>query len=206
MFPTNSSFGSNWVVKLGTSSLPIELINFNAIRNDNNAVLTWQTANEINSSHFNIERSLDGVHFNTIASIKAAGNSNSILNYSYTDSNIVKLNASKIYYRLQQIDRDGKSKLSRIIVLYISGIAFEMQILPNPTINELSVRIATNKAQSVQIVVSDGIGKKLITDKRKLITGINNIFYNTALWAKGIYLIKVFMTDGSSKSIKVIKQ
>jgi len=83
----------------GTSALPVNFTSFNAIINNNQTNLTWSTASEINNKGFEIERSIDGVNFETIGFVKGNSNSNRINKYSFIDAN-----HSSAFYRLKQID------------------------------------------------------------------------------------------------------
>lgn len=96
------------------STLPVELSGFKAIRKQNTAVLQWQTATEQNSESFVIERSSDGNRFTAIGTVRAAGNSNTMRSYSYEDAFPLK---GKNYYRLKQVDIDGRSSYSDIRIL-----------------------------------------------------------------------------------------
>jgi hypothetical protein len=96
------------------SSLPVELIYFDGIKYPTFNMLKWATASEHNSSHFSIERSIDGIEWKVIGTKTAAGNSNTQLNYSYLDA----INQFTIhYYRLIQYDIDGQSKTYGPIIL-----------------------------------------------------------------------------------------
>ena len=103
---------SQFTIK-GTLILPIELISFNCDVVDNNILLSWLTATEINNDYFIIEHSIDGFNWYSLQTIKAAGNSNNVLEYSfmhYFPDN--KIN----YYRLRQIDFDGNSEVFKAVV------------------------------------------------------------------------------------------
>ena len=103
---------SQFTIK-GTLILPIELISFNCDVVDNNILLSWLTATEINNDYFIIEHSIDGFNWYSLQTIQAAGNSNNTLEYSFMhyfpDS---KIN----YYRLRQIDFDGNSEVFKAVV------------------------------------------------------------------------------------------
>lgn len=92
-------------------SLPVDLLSFTASYQDPEVVLNWQTASEINSSHFSIEKSGDAVNFNEIGRKQAAGQSNSIIYYRYTDW---KPLPGSNYYRLKQVDINGTGKIHDI--------------------------------------------------------------------------------------------
>jgi hypothetical protein len=90
------------------SVLPITLLNFSATVQAFNAVeLNWTTTNEINSSHFVIERSIDGNKFSDINKVSATGNSTIKQNYSYLDNQAANINSPVLYYRLKLVDKDG---------------------------------------------------------------------------------------------------
>lgn len=198
--------GANfWVVKLAPSVLSSNFANFNAKRSNSNAEISWQTSSEINTNRFVLKRSFDGANFYPVSTLKAAGNSDKLITYHYTDLNVEKL-GSTIYYQLQLIDNDGKSNLSNVIKLPVSLSKLYIQVSPNPVLSDiLSVKIETDKTQPVQLIIDNSLGKKIISEKIILEAGSNTLSYNTASWAKGIYYIKMSALDGSIKTLKVVK-
>jgi len=102
---------SNFTGAGNSSPLPIQLLSFNAVKNNQQVDCKWATAIEVNNDYFTIERSEDALNFNPIGIINGAGNSNLILNYSFTDFNPL---GGVNYYRLRQTDFDGQSTLSEI--------------------------------------------------------------------------------------------
>jgi hypothetical protein len=99
---------------INCNPLPIELNYFNAELINGNIILKWQTLTEINNSFFTILKSYDGYKWNELNNIKGAGNSNTIINYSYIDND---LNNSIIYYKLKQTDFNGDYKYYNIITI-----------------------------------------------------------------------------------------
>ena len=100
---------SNFTGAGNSSPLPIQLLSFNAIKNNQEVDCKWSTAIEFNNDYFTIERSKDAINFDPIAIIDGAGNSNTILNYSMTDYNPM---SGINYYRLRQTDFDGRFTFS----------------------------------------------------------------------------------------------
>lgn len=98
--------------------VPVKLIGFQATVLNKEVKLTWATVSEINSSHFVIQRSSDGIHFNNIGTIQAAGNSQVTMHYTFFDKN--PLNGTS-FYRLQQIDKDGQFEYSTVIRVHFQG-------------------------------------------------------------------------------------
>ena len=89
------------------NALPVELISFNASCNEGSVHLEWSTASEYNSDYFLIEKSRDGISWNTIHQENASGNSNALIRYNYLDLTPL---LSGNYYRLSQVDIDGSKK------------------------------------------------------------------------------------------------
>jgi len=85
--------------------LPVKFVSFTVARKQDKVLVEWSTAQESNSSNFIVERSENGTSWTAIASVKAAGESSTLVNYSYTDKSI---NAPVVYYRVKQVDIDGR--------------------------------------------------------------------------------------------------
>ena len=140
--------------------LPVSLINWSAVLNNNNVALTWTTTSEKNASHFIVERSFDGVEYSDIAMVFAAGNSDISINYSYNDK-LPAGNSGIIYYRLKMVDMDGnyKSSLVRIVRVGKSIDAIKIQAYPNPVVNDIRITIPQNwqgKTISYQVANTSG--------------------------------------------------
>ena len=86
-------------------SLPVKFIGFNVIRNSNDVFIQWATAQEINADIYEVQRSVDGSNWNVIGTVRAAGNTTTVTNYSFTDKNA---NYATAYYRIKQVDVDNR--------------------------------------------------------------------------------------------------
>jgi hypothetical protein len=117
-FALNAS-ASNYVAS-SLVALPVTYAGFTATKNGSNALLQWQTQQEQNSLSFIIERSSDGKEFTGIGQVAAAGNSSLVQSYSFTDETPRK---GKNYYRLNQVDLDGRSNYSSIRTVDFSATA-----------------------------------------------------------------------------------
>ena len=100
------------------SPLPIELLEFVGHVDGNDATLSWETASEINSDYYDLQKSDDGVNWNSIATVQAAGNSTQILHYSHIDRDLM---TGTYYYRLKQVDFNGVYKIYDIISVIVDG-------------------------------------------------------------------------------------
>ncbi len=121
------------------SLLPIELLSFTAEANDNDAILNWSTAMELNNDHFELERSPDGVNFEAIGTVEGKGNATAIQNYTFTDTGIGSQVNGTVYYQLRQVDKDGTSTTSKIRSVQFTNKheLITVNTYPNPVVNEL---------------------------------------------------------------------
>jgi hypothetical protein len=114
-------------VSVGTI-VPLRLVDFFLKKQGKDVLVNWITSSEINTGDFEIERSIEGTHFITIASVPAAGNSNSLLNYHITDRD---LRGGIYYYRLKLIDRDRRTTYYAIKTIAMNE-AQQLIVFPNP--------------------------------------------------------------------------
>jgi len=106
----------------------VVLVSFTGMKQGNSVMLNWRTASEQNSARFEIQRSKDGVLFESIGQVQASGNSSIMKEYSYSDlSPLSRIN----YYRLNQIDVDGQSHLSSVVRINFDRNSI-VKMLPNP--------------------------------------------------------------------------
>ncbi len=143
-----------------TGTLPVSLIDWNAIYVNSNVSLKWTTTSEKNASHFIIERSYDASEYTDAAMIFAVGNSDIANNYSFTDK-LPASNTGVIYYRLKMVDMDGKSTVSTTRIVRIGKVAAQVKVTayPNPVQSELRVTIPQNwqdKQVSYQLMNANG--------------------------------------------------
>lgn len=145
-------------VSYGGIPLPIELLSFKAEAGQKLVNISWSTASEINNDFFTVQRSQDGVTFFPIGEIDGAGNSTTVLNYSFPDNNPY---FGLAYYRLKQTDFDGNYSYSAIEAIDFSDEEFAFTIFPNPN-NGSTINIAFSSDLNRELSVSiyDAKGKK----------------------------------------------
>ena len=133
--------------------LPIELVLFDGQANGPANDLFWITATESNSDHFIVERGQDGVDFEAIGSVSAAGSSQSSIDYSFTDHDPP---FGRSFYRLRMVDVDGSEDTSPVInIVRAQGIA---SIFPNPTAQEITLLLDAH-SDVRRLVVMDDLGR-----------------------------------------------
>jgi hypothetical protein len=188
--------------------LPVSLTKFEAIANNDNALLFWKTSSELNSKSFEIERAADGVKFDAIKSVPAMGNSNNLVSYSFEDVNAANLYPNKhVYYRLKMIDIDGSSTYSPIrIVNFNEELSNEVLIYPNPFNDKLNIGFSIISGNSVQVEVIDLFGKVCYKGSQTLdATNPEFIVPSLTKLSSGIYIIKV-QNGNEIYSRKLIKE
>ena len=151
-----------WTLADQSSPLPITMVYFNATVNNKQVVTSWQTVFESNSSHFEVWRSHNAQQFEYVGRIAAAGNSNTTLDYTLTDSNPYP---GISYYRLKGIDKDGAFKWSSIEKVNLDGGA-NIFLSPNPATSYISINAgmgAVNKKPVARLYDAKGSLLKLFT-------------------------------------------
>jgi len=191
------------------SSLPVVLNNFKiSPAKAGAALVTWSTATEENTDHFEVMRSTNGINFENIASVPAKGNSSTLVNYSYTD-NAVPANYRYLYYSLAIVDKDGKRALSDIqMYKNVNGSSkLIVSLSPNPISRpgHLMLQFNSEKAGSMHVQLFDAMGKLAKQDDLSAVAGLNNGHFHIGDVAPGTYTI-VFTMDAEKESYKIVVQ
>jgi hypothetical protein len=158
--------------------------------------LKWQTASESNNNYFDIERSNDGITFQTIGKVKGAGTSNTPKNYTFTDNNPGFIN----HYRLRQVDLDNKYSYSQILFAKVSR-ANPLKLTTNLVRSNLQVQINLEQNMIGSISVYDLSGREILKLNGK--TGTQNL--NVSGLSRGKYLLRLITTDKQVYSGQFIK-
>ena len=176
------------------STLPVTLLNFSAAYRNGVTALSWETENEVNFSHYEIERKSEtGSDYVTIASKQANGNTGRSV-YSSSD-NISSINDAVVYYRLKMVDVDGKFTYSNVIMVRkekkaISGISLS----PNPVISSANatVRFDASRAAVVNLRIVDMAGRQVLAQQNNVSEGTNSIQVNNLNRLQpGLYIIQL---------------
>jgi hypothetical protein len=182
--------------------LPVELLSFSAECANEIITLKWQTASEFNSSHFEVEKSTNGLNWNTIGQLPAAGNSNELLSYSFQD---VAKSINTIYYRLNQVDNDGLQKYyGPISPMCETSYPFIGRTIPNPSENEFWLHISTSEQQTMRYTLQDINGTKIMENTADLLPG-SNMFPIRETIPSGMYFILLQTEKGQQQVIKHIR-
>lgn len=171
-------------------TLPIELNNFEGNYLGDNIMLSWQTVSEINNEKFEIEESQDGILFRKYDDINGMGTSSALSKYSF----IVKNPRSELlYYRLKQIDYDGKHQYSKIISVNSKMKSKTIgEFFPNPSESGVvDINYFSNNVSNVFISVFDIRNKLVYSQIKHVLDGTNRLSFNFSNLNSGIYIVKI---------------
>ncbi len=168
--------------------LPVSLASFDVEKKDGFSVLKWTTSSESNNKGFYIQRSVDNAIWEEISFVQGAGNSNNLKTYSYQDN---KPKNGKNFYRIKQVDFDGKNKLSGIRVLDFSNkVANVLSVYPNPAKGSAFVEFGkiTSENAVLELITNDG---KVVKSFKVTKAASNTVFpININGLAEGMYLLR----------------
>ncbi|MCZ8355979.1 MAG: T9SS type A sorting domain-containing protein [Cyclobacteriaceae bacterium] len=208
---TTGNFTSFSPATFGSSSfsenpLPVVLLSFTAKENAGLVNLFWQTATEINADGYEIEYAADGENFIMIGNVKAAGNSNSLLNYTFNHTTPAQ---GKNYYRLKMLDLDGTFEYSevRLVEVLNAKPAIAIQVVPNPVINRnMVIQVDTNlNGIDAQIRIIDMQGRVVLIEDFAASDFSNRIELKTEnKLSAGMYIVEVSIGLKSAQTRAVI--
>lgn len=157
-----------------TSTLPVKFIGFTATRKNNDVLVQWSTSEEVNASIFEVERSINGAEWSTIAYVAAIGNSSSVNNYSFTDKSVF---AKLVCYRIKEIDADGKTTITPVQTVKMDGhtasgikiASVQKKVLlqfPSPVKSNVIIRFVSMNGQVIdQQTINNPVGQVVLESK-----------------------------------------
>jgi hypothetical protein len=184
-----------------TGPLPVVLMNFGGYLQQKSILLQWNTSSEFNSSYFSLEKSFDGTKFRELARIPAAGNSNSVKQYSYLDE---EPPSETNYYRLKMVDINGKMLYSDVKLIRNPTLSQNIYVLGNPLKNEITFRFSKLPQTAVKIKLVDMNGRVLLNSELSQLSQ-TQVTLDVSRFARGAYQLHV-LTDGQKFNREVVKQ
>ncbi len=173
-----------------TNPLPVNFLYFNVRKQGKTTgLLSWKTARELNTSHYDVERSTDAVNFSFIGKVAANGNTTAESNYSFTDNTPAK---GFNYYRLKQVDRDGRFIYTAARFLNFDDLdAGQVKYYPNPTNGILNIELTEEmRKQEKWLTVSTSGG--IVIDQVKIQANGNRVIpVSLGKYPTGIYFIQI---------------
>ncbi len=187
--------------------LPVKFTNFDVTKKTNDAVINWTVANEdANTNHYEIERSTDGSKYETIQNLLPLNNGNTTNTYTKTDINLTSIKnvGLVVYYRIKQVDNDGKISNSDVKIVRLTIKGNEITAYPNPIKDVTLIQIDLAKADDVTMNLYNAEGKLIQNYDLQAVKGLNTKKIDMANLAAGKYMLKV-TTSTEVKTIKLIK-
>jgi len=195
---------SNWTLAESSVALPVEYTFFRVGCADNAPIINWQTATEINTDHFEIQRSVNGANWTTIATQKAAGQSRTLQDYSYTDR--AQVSSGKVFYRILSVDKDGRKKYTEA-KSSACGSTENWHAWPNPVQQQLYIRLTTEEAYKTSMQLFDNRGTLVRQWQKSLARGVNQFTVDMQDLAAGTYHLIIIRNDNREQKIaEIIKQ
>ena len=163
-------------------------------------ILNWATASEENNKYFEVERSSNGAVFHKIGTVTGAGNSTATNHYQFIDKAPLK---GASYYRLKQVDIDGKFTYSSIRRVNIDSKGFNYRILQNPVNDELRLNFEMEKPATLRIDIRDVNGRLLIKREERFEAGLTTYGLSLGSLANGTYIVNVITANSNEAKIFV---
>jgi hypothetical protein len=198
----------DFIAAIPTFVFPVELLGFNANLLENDGLLNWKTASEINSGYFGVERSIDnGNSFETIGEVAASGTTQTVHNYQFKDKGVALLNLQKVIYRLKLVDLDGGFAYSNLSELkFLTQENAFMNCFPNPTQNMLNVHYQMGQDEVVEWTIFDMLGRIIHQQTLKNAAVLDsNISFDFGQYEAGTYFIQM-TSENHTFSQKVVVQ
>lgn len=175
-----------------TCVVPVELRSFTAVKNKNQVDLKWITSSERNADFFEVQRSTNGIDFDPIGQVDAAGNSSREIRYDFIDKNPLPGNN---FYRLMQVDQDRKIDFSKIreVLFTKKGI---VSIYPIPVNGDAFIlKYDSHNREDINVNLYDVAGKLISRDRIEVERGLNEIQIGAERLPEGIYLLQVIQGE-----------
>lgn len=178
----------------GSSALPIELLDINATPiNQHTIRINWSTATETNVSHFEIERSIDGINFSSIGTTTTDGNSVSVRNYDFDDVNCIP--EQIYYYRIRTVDNDNSSQITIIVsakTISEDNTISSINVFPNPFGGtNFSINLYSSLKQTIRTTIYNNIGQIIYDQPASVIEGQNSFSIEVPDLSNGLYFIEI---------------
>lgn len=168
--------------------LPVDFLSVKARRQINGTGLVeWKVASETDCSHYDVERSFDGVNYKAVSTVTAAGNSQQILNYSIIDSRLGENASGYTYYRIKQTDFNGAFSFSPVAVIFPVNTRAEnaVEMYPNPANDKLIVRMNEEVAEDATVRVLNSKWEIVISNASP------NSIIDMSYLPAGMYVVEV---------------
>ncbi len=187
--------------------LPVKMIDFKAVSNNEVPVVSWTTTMEENSKSFDVYRSLDGINYTLVSTLAAKGNSQSLSNYSFADNNLYGQATPNVFYKLKVTDLNGAYTWSSIVhfsqAIETTKTAIA-SVYPNPTKGSININFSSISENDFTLELVDMYGNVHYSLTNNDINGQYSVNIDFSDLANGVYFVKL-NENGQSSTTKIIK-
>ncbi len=187
---------SQWGIAMNDGgALPVKLTSFEAKAVESAVNLKWTTQTEINNSGFMVERSTNARQYSILSFVPGAGTTTEVKNYEYNDKTVKA--KTQYYYRLKQVDYDGKYEYSPVEAVKIGGNGkYEMtEFIPNPSRDFANINITATDEEIITIEFKNVLGAVVKSEEVMVVQGLNTCRFNTGDLMPGNYLVSIRSKD-----------
>ncbi|GAA4049283.1 hypothetical protein GCM10022409_39830 [Hymenobacter glaciei] len=189
---------SPFAVSSRANPLPVELTSFTARRSGAVVTCAWTTASETNSHDFAVERSRDGVAFETLGTVAAAGSSSNATVYGFRDQQPLP---GRAYYRLRQTDSDGSVAYTGLVLVAGAELVAPM-VVPNPGTGTFALLLPEGLVLAGPVVVHNVLGAEVL--RQSVETSTEAVRFDLSIQPAGVYLVR-FATVAGPRAVRVVK-
>jgi hypothetical protein len=184
----SGSLNDLWKISSLKSALPLNLLSFSGVMHDNLVDLKWKSEQEYNFSHFNIQRSFNGIEFTNIAAVNGSGTAY-VRDYNYTDKDLSTHSTQQVFYRLQLMDTDGSFTYSKILRFDFKPVSSQFTLYPNPASNQISLSFNQEVGGNTQITITGMQGAVVKSQSARMAAGRNSLQIDISSLPAGTYLL-----------------
>ena len=200
-----TSFGAFAIGDVNATLLPVRLLSFEATATGNDVSVNWVTASEKNNAYFVVERSVDGVNFGVVETVKGKGNTSYITKYRALDKDAFE-HGNSLYYRLKQVDINGAYTYSDVVLVSNDAVVeFAVNAQPNPFGQNVALALVNASEGEMKVEVVDAVGRIVFSGTKAVLSG-NQTIQLTELnqLNDGAYVVNVTL-NGQVTRIKLVK-
>ncbi|MGC4102799.1 beta strand repeat-containing protein [Ferruginibacter sp.] len=204
----NLSNVAAYTIPVGTPAvLPVQQLNVAAVLQNYMVTVSWRTENELNTSRFFVERSIDNNTFVSVGDVAAAGTYNGTRNYSLLNDVSALAGTPVIYYRIKVVDVNGKFYYSETVLVRLSATA-GIRTWPNPVKESITISLYSEAATTLNAQVIDATGTLVVQKNYSIVKGNNQLnLDNLSQMASGIYMLRLTDKAGNIHYVqKVTKE
>lgn len=202
----NGYAGTSYAQTVAAIALPVKFLGFSVLKKDNSALLDWVIENETAlTKQYEILRSVNGVDFKKVGAVNARNDGSTGNTYHFTDNDLSGVRSGgAVYYRIQQVDKDGKSIFSPIRNVRLDGRMMAISVYPNPIKQFANVSMDLLEDSDVKMTIIDASGKQVQTIPMQLFKGLNVKKINMNTLPAGSYTMNI-NTGVERRTVNLVK-